>query len=96
MRFLTDAIKKNLPMKTRANEYFLAGELNSKCDPKKFPTELKNTKIEHFFGSHFGVQLTCVKMFIGSRFQWKIFIAPVRDQTRPRYETNAFGLFRGL
>ena len=25
------------------------------CDPKKFPTELKNTKIENFFGSHFGV-----------------------------------------
>ena len=24
-------------------------------------------------GSHFGVQLTCRKMFLGSRFQWKIF-----------------------
>ena len=32
-----------------------------KCDPKQFPTELKNTKIENFFGSHFGVQLTCAK-----------------------------------
>ena len=28
-----------------------------KRDPKKFPTELKNTKTENFFGSHFGVRL---------------------------------------
>ena len=35
-------------------------------------------------------------MLIGSRFKWKIFIAPVRDHTRSRYETNEFGLFAGL
>ena len=46
-------------------------------------------------GSHFGVQLTCGKMFLGSRFQWKIFIASVGDHTRPRYETNEFGFFAG-
>jgi hypothetical protein len=44
------------------------------CDPKKFPTELKNTKIENFFGSHFGVRLHWRKMFLGSRFPWEIFI----------------------
>ena len=29
-------------------------------------------------------------MSLGSRFQWKIFIASVRDHTRSRYETNEF------
>ena len=60
-----------------------------------FPTELKNTKIENIIGSHFGVQLTCGKMFLGSRFQWKIFIAYVRDHTRSRYETDEFFFFVG-
>ena len=27
-------------------------------------------------------------MFIGSRFQWKIFVAPVRNRIRLRYVTN--------
>ena len=30
------------------------------------------------------------KMFFGSRFQWKIFIATVRNHIRLRYETNEF------
>ena len=29
-------------------------------------------------------------MFFGSRFQWKIFIASVRNRIRLRYETNEF------
>ena len=29
-------------------------------------------------------------MFFGSRFHWKIFIAPVRNRIRLRYETNEF------
>jgi hypothetical protein len=68
-------------METRAKEHFPTSELNSKMRSKKFPTELKNTKIEALFGSHFGVQLTFGKMFLGSRFQWIIFIASVRDRT---------------
>ena len=30
------------------------------------------------------------KMFFGSRFQWKIFMASVRNRIRLRYETNEF------
>ena len=66
------------------------------CDPKKFPTELKNTKIENFFGSHFGVRLHWRKMFLGSRFPWEIFIASVRARTLARNFINEFGIFRGL
>ena len=83
----------NLLLETRAKEHFLAAGSNDEMRFKKFPTDLKNTKIENFYGSCFGVQLTCGKMFLGSRFQWKIFIAPVRDHTRSRYETNEFGIF---
>ena len=57
---------KNLPLETRAKEHFSTGELNSKMRSKKIPTELKNTKIEKKFGSHFGVQLTCGKMCVPS------------------------------
>ena len=57
---------KNLPLETRAKEHFSTGELNSKMRSKKIPTELKNTKIETKFGSHFGVQLTCGKMCVPS------------------------------
>ena len=95
MRSLTGAAKIFYKKLAPKNIFRQAGR-TPKCDSKQFPTELKNTKIEHFFGLHFGVQLMCQKMFLGSRFQWEIFIAPVRDHTRPRYETNEFGVFRGL
>ena len=87
---------ENLPLEPRAKEHFPTGELNAKVRSKKFPTELKKHQNRNFFGSHFGVQLTCGKMFLGSRFQWKIFMAPVRHHTRPRYETGEFGLSLGL
>ena len=95
MRSLTGAVEIFYEKLEPKNIFRQVGR-TPKCDSKTSPTELKNTKIENVFGSHFGVQLTCKKMFLGSRFQWKIFIASVRDHTRSRYETNEFGIFRGL
>ena len=34
-------------------------------------------------------------MFLGSRFQWEIFMVSVRDHTRSRYETGEFVFFVG-
>ena len=86
---------KNLPLETLAKKSFRQVSRTLKCDPKRFSTELKNTKIENFVGSHFGVRLTCRQMFPGSRFQWEIFYS-VRNGSHPRPQfINALGLFRG-
>ena len=41
-----------------------------KCDPEKFSILVLFSSVGNFFlKSYFGVQLTCLKLFLGSRFQ---------------------------
>ena len=67
-----------------------------KCDPKKFPTELKNAKSIFFLDRILAFDSPAEKIFIGSRCQWEIFIASVRDRTLARNSLTRLGFFVGL
>ena len=86
VRTLTGAIK-NPSLETRAKEHFSTGELNAKMRSKKsfrFWCFFVFSSVGIFFGSHFGVQLTCGKMFLGSRFQSVEDFYSARKGPRPR------------
>ena len=56
-----------------------------KCDPKKSPAELKNTKIDFIcFGSHFGVRLHWRIVLFGSGSHCEVFLVSVTDRTLAR------------
>ena len=67
-----------------------------KCDPKKFPTELKNTKIANLFGSHFGVRLHWRIVFFGSASHCEVFLVSLTDRTLARNSLTSLGFFVGL
>ena len=59
-------------------------------------TNLKKTKIENFFWSHWAFNSPVEKCSLARVSSGTFFVAPirVRDHTRSRYETDEFGVFR--